>query len=80
MKASIRQKLLIFSLIVLAGNGVLGYAVYQSNQKLQDAELLVHHTELIIYQSGNVLSIAKDVEAASRGFVITNDSSFLKPL
>jgi signal transduction histidine kinase len=41
---------------------------------------LVHHTELVIYQSGNVLSIAKDIEAASGGFVITNDSSFLEPL
>ncbi|MFI5138167.1 MAG: CHASE3 domain-containing protein [Sphingobacteriales bacterium] len=80
MKASIRQKLSIFSLIVLAGNGVLGYAVYQSNQKLHDSELLVQHTEQVIYRSGNVLSIAKDIDAASGGFVITNDSSFLEPL
>jgi len=80
MKASIQQKLFLFSLIVLAGNSVLGYAVYESNQKLHDSELLVHHTELVIYQSGNVLSLAKDIEAASGGFVITNDSSFLEPL
>jgi signal transduction histidine kinase len=41
---------------------------------------MVHHTELVIYQSGNVLSLAKDIEAASGGFVITNDSTFLESL
>jgi len=80
MKASIRQKLLLFSLIILASNGILGYAVFKSNRKLLDAEEWVRHTEHVIYQSGNILSTAKDIETASRGFVITNDSTFLEPL
>jgi len=80
MGANIRQKLIIFSLIVLAGNGVLGYAVYESNQRLSYSEEWVHHTEQVIFESGNILSTAKDIETASRGFVITNDSTFLKPL
>ena len=80
MKLSIRQKLFLFSLIVLAGNGITGYAVYESNQKLHNSEELVRHTEQVIYQSGNVLSNAKDIETASRGFAITNDSTFLEPL
>jgi signal transduction histidine kinase len=80
MKASIRQKLYLFSLAVLAGNGILGYAVYESNQKLLDSEHWVQHTEQVIYQSGNILSTAKDMETASRGFVLTNDSTFLGPL
>ncbi|HEY8783697.1 MAG TPA: CHASE3 domain-containing protein [Mucilaginibacter sp.] len=80
MKIGIRQKLFLFSLIVLAGNGVVGYSFYESNKKLHDSEQWVHHTEQVIYQSRNILSIAKDIETASRGFVITNDSSFLEPL
>ncbi|BAU53602.1 sensor histidine kinase [Mucilaginibacter gotjawali] len=79
MRTSIRQKLFLFSLIVLAGNGVTGYAVYQSNQRLFKSEQMVRHTEQVIYQSGNVLSIAKDIETAAEGYVITNDSTFLKP-
>jgi signal transduction histidine kinase len=80
MKASIRQKLFLFSLIVFAGNGVLGYAVYESNQKLYNSERWVQHTEMVIYQSGNILSIGQDIETTSRGFVITGDSTFLKSL
>jgi len=80
MKISIRQKLLLFSFIILVGNGFIGYAVYKSNQKLRDAEQWVQHTEQVIYKSGETLSLAKDFETASRGFVITNDSIFLEPL
>ncbi|WP_295676068.1 CHASE3 domain-containing protein [uncultured Mucilaginibacter sp.] len=39
---------------------------------------MVRHTEQVINQSGNVLSIAKDIETATEGFVITNDSTFLQ--
>lgn len=80
MKVSIRQKLLLLSVIVLAVNAFIGYAVYKSNLKLQESEQLVQHTEQVISQSGNVFSLAKDIETASRGFVITNDSTFLEPL
>ena len=80
MRSSIRQKLFLFSLIVLAGNGITGYAVYESNQKLLKSEQWVQHTEHVIYQSGNILSIARDIETASRGFVIADDSTYLEPL
>ncbi|MEI9946256.1 MAG: CHASE3 domain-containing protein [Chitinophagaceae bacterium] len=77
---SIQQKLLLFSFIILAGMGFVGYGVYKSNQQHLAAEKWVQHTEQVIYQSGNILSLGKDVENAARGFVITNDSSFLAPL
>jgi signal transduction histidine kinase len=80
MKISIRQKLLLFSLVTLLGIGFTGYAVYESNQKLRDSEQWVRHTEQVIGQSDKILSLVKDIETASRGFVITNDSTFLEPL
>ncbi len=77
---SIRQKIILLSLVVLVGNGIIGYAVYKSNEKLQESEQWVQHSEQIIYQSSIILSLSKDLETASRGFVITNDSTFLEPL
>jgi len=71
---------MLLSLIFLAGNGLLGYAVYSSYTKLHESQRWVQHTEEVINQSGNILSQAKDIETSSRGFIITNDSSFLKPL
>ena len=80
MQISIRQKLIFMSIIVLAGNGFIGFSVYKSNQKLFESEQWVQHTQQTIYQSGNIQSLSKEIEAASRGFVITNDSTFLEPL
>ena len=80
MQISIRQKLIIMSIIVLTGNGFIGFVVYESNQKLLESENWVKHTEQAISQSSNIQSLAKDLESASRGFIITNDSTFLEPL
>jgi len=77
---SIRQKLILLTFIVLAGNGLLAYAVYSSYLKLRDSDQWVQHTQQVIYQSGNILSLGKDIETASRGFVLSNDSTFLNPM
>lgn len=80
MKTSIRQKLIIFAFIILAGNLFIGFAVYITSQKRIKTEQLVQHTEDIISNLGNILLLGKDIESASRGFIITNDSAFLEPL
>ena len=80
IKFSILQKLIIFFFIILIINGIIGYAVYKSNLRLRDSEQMVRHTEQVISLSNNILSQGKDIEASSRGFVITNDSTFLEPL
>jgi signal transduction histidine kinase len=79
IKFSILQKLIIFASIIIAGNAIVGYAVYKNNQKLHDSEKWVEHTQMVISQSENILSLAKDLEIASRSFVITADSEYLKP-
>ncbi|MDB5138051.1 MAG: arcB 1 [Mucilaginibacter sp.] len=80
MKISISQKIIIFSITILAINGVLGYDVYKSKQKLFDSEKWVQHTEQVINQSANIRLITKDIQTASSSFIITNDSIFLEPL
>jgi signal transduction histidine kinase len=78
MKSNIIQKLILLSSIALTGVGLIGYADYRSNQKLVDSEQWVQHTERVIYESGNIFLVAKDLELASQGCVISNDSTFLK--
>lgn len=80
MKIDFREKLVLFSFVGLTSIMFVGYTVYKSNQKLYDSQQWVQHTENIILQSDNILSLCKDVETTSRGFVITNDSEFVKPL
>ncbi len=72
------QRLIYLSIITLISVGLIGYSDYKSNQKLVNSEQWVQHTERVIYESGNVFSVAKDIELASQGCVITNDSAFLK--
>lgn len=78
MKIGIRQKLLLLSFFVFTINGFLGYAVYKSRQRFLTSEQWIHHTENVIYQADLILSLGKDMANASRGFVITNDSTYLE--
>src|ERR1700737_4862650 len=80
MKISIRQKPMLFSFIILVGFGTASYAVYKSIHKLLESSRWVEHTQQVILQSGNILSIAKDIQTYSQGYIITNDSAFLNPL
>jgi two-component system, NarL family, sensor histidine kinase UhpB len=78
MKPGIIQKLIILSSVSLTGVGLIGYVNYRTNQKLFNSEQWVQHTEQVIYESGNIFLVAKDLELASQGCDITNDSTFLK--
>ncbi len=80
MKTNIRLKLFLFSFIIVVVNGILGYAVYNSNQKLLDSQHRKLHLGDERTQIDRILSITKDIENTSRGFIITNNSAFLEPL
>ena len=80
MRMSIRQKIMIFGFIILAGNGLIGYTVYKSSHELISSEKWVQHSMDVIYKSGKISSLSKDIESASRGFVLTKDSIFLESL
>jgi len=80
MKINIVHKVLIFLFFILAVNVIVGFFIYQSRKKLNESQQWVKHTEQVIYQSGKILKLGIDLETASRGFTITNDSSFLEPM
>jgi len=80
MKSRIKQKLLVFATIILIIHVIIGFSVYNTSKKFNQSAQLVEHTEDVISKSDKILLLGEDIETASRGFVITNDSSFLEPL
>ena len=61
MRVSIRQKLFGFSAIIIACNGFIGFVLLRNHQQMLDSKAMVDQTENIIYQAGNVVSVAKDL-------------------
>jgi CHASE3 domain sensor protein len=80
MRLTLRQKFLLFALGILIVVVALSYFSYKSNKKTFDSSRLIDHTELVISKTDLILSIGKDIETGSRGFIITGDSEFLEPL
>lgn len=74
----VRQLQTIFSvstLILL----VTSAASYFSLQKTLESVALVNHTNEVLIEAENMISIVKDAETAQRGFLLTHDDRFLEP-
>ncbi|HMI02122.1 MAG TPA: ATP-binding protein [Pedobacter sp.] len=80
MKINIRQKLSLFAFIILAGNGSIGYSIYNSNQDLIDSHKAVQHSTKVISQLHKINFLSKDIEAAAMHVVVTHDSVSAKTL
>ena len=65
-----------FCLIVLALLSVLSY---RQNFDLIEKAMLVNHTNLVRLEAENTFSLLKDAETGTRGFMLTGDTTFLKP-
>ena len=66
----------LVSMVLIASGFILSF--YSYNRYGGDTAR-VRHTYQVINSLGNTLSLMKDVETGSRGFVITRDSLFLEP-
>jgi len=66
---SVSVILLILSLI----------ASFYSTQKLIKNSQLVNHTNQVLIEAENIISYMKDAETGQRGFLVTQDPSFLQP-
>lgn len=73
-----RQLRIVFgiSVVILLASS---YASFYSNQKLIDSSRWVNHTYEVIVNADDMLATVKDAEAGERGYIISNDASFLKP-
>lgn len=79
-KMSIVKKLVIITFVILGCNALIGFAVYKSNQKQLETQAWVKLSEDVIAQSNILLSIGLESESGARGYVITQDSSFLSQI
>ena len=69
--------LLLFA--ALAVVSLNAYLAFRSVEVLVSSEALVQHTWQVIYQVELIMSSAKDAETGNRGFLITEDESYLAP-
>ncbi|MFI5125076.1 MAG: CHASE3 domain-containing protein, partial [Chitinophagales bacterium] len=79
MKQSLTRSLIIgfgFSLLLLLGSSL---ASYISIQNLLGSSDMVSHTYKVIAELDNVTAPVRDAESAQRGFIISNDPSYLDP-
>jgi len=68
--------LLLLAALVVALNGFFGFRAIQS---LYTSEYWVAHTWQVINQVERIMSLAKDAETGSRGYLLTGDDSYLQP-
>jgi PAS domain S-box-containing protein len=53
------------------------FSIFYSNRNVKTFEL-IRHTNAVINEAEETLSITKDIESGSRGYVITGDSNYLE--
>ena len=64
------------SILLLVGVGAYWYRTFQN---WNEATRVQEHNYEILQSTENVLSLLKDIEVGQRGYIITQDSSFLAP-
>ncbi len=79
MKLSFENKLFIVLIVIVFYVLVFSMITFKNNNKFISSNENVNHSQLVLYQSGKVLSLLKDAETGIRGFIITRDSAFLSP-
>ncbi|MFT3911182.1 MAG: CHASE3 domain-containing protein [Ferruginibacter sp.] len=72
-------KILITVFVILfLSLAVFSIIAYNYNNEWKHSNLILVHTNKVLYKSERTLSLLKDVEAGTRGFALTGDSIFLQ--
>jgi CHASE3 domain sensor protein len=74
---SIRKKVMALCLVIILGNGFVGYTTYQRNKRLVESEQLMELTEKVISLNGKLVYFVKNIENGVKDFVLTGDSKFI---
>ena len=80
MKFSFIQKLNFFFVAALAGVLFMCILAYQGNKAFRQSVTNEGQAREIIEQAEKILSSVKDIESGTRGYVLTKDTSYLRPL
>jgi signal transduction histidine kinase len=78
-----RRHTLQFMYFVLAATVMLlisiGFFAFRSLEDLINESYLVEHTNNVLFQSEQLISLIREAESNQRGFILTKDSAFLQP-
>jgi len=80
MKLYFEKRVVLGFVIALAIIVWLGIHSFLNHQKFAETSQWVSHTHEVLFHSEQILTAAMDMETSQRGYVITGDSLFLKPL
>jgi len=80
MKLYFEKRVVLGFVVALAIIVWLGVLSFLNHQKFAETSEWVSHTHEVLFHSEQVLTAAMDIETSQRGYVITGDSLFLKPL
>ncbi len=79
MRLSFEKRLIVVFILIVVAISITGVIIYRNNNTYREDNNLVEHTHVVLYQAEEVISLAKDIDASGRGFILTRDSSFLVP-
>jgi PAS domain S-box-containing protein len=79
MKQSLEKILLLFLIIIIIGRMTAAYSTWKEHKRQIDYNHFITHSEAVLHESEQVLSIVSAFESGTRGYIITGDSSFLSP-
>ena len=79
MKAQLASRLMLGFAAALIALGVNAYIAHDAVQDLLNNEAWVTHTYEVLREIETDVSLAKDVETGTRGYIITADRKFLEP-
>ncbi len=80
MKLSFDWKLVFLFAIISTAAVSLGIISFRNHRLFGETSRLVEHTQQVILQAEQVLSMIKDFGSSSRGYAISGDSAFLENL
>jgi len=80
MKLYFEKRVVLGFVVALAIIVWLGVHSFLNHQKFTETSQWVSHTHEVLFHSEQILTAAMDMETNQRGYVITADSFFLKPL
>lgn len=72
------KNLLIFTLILSFGAGILGYVLTTGNRQIRNADSWVAHTHKIILRADELSADVEGMLASQRGYMMTGAATFLK--
>jgi PAS domain S-box-containing protein len=74
-----RKVISIAFIILLLVSFVFAMVTYNNNNALRKSNFWLNHTNVVLFNSEKLLSILKDIETSTRGFIITGKDIYLRP-